>query len=193
MTLKSIFNRGWLIGLLAFLPFSAFANQILVVDLRSLVDTHHQKDAIVAEIQADFNEAAETINSLGQEVKDLEEKAQEAFRLAQSPVHSDSAKANYQQQLQEVATKFDAKRREFEVRRNQLQQTFSNREREAFAALFKEVSRVAARKAEEKGALLLLDKSEVPQGLPTVIYSDSTLDITEEVRAIVNAGASQKP
>lgn len=193
MNLKSIFNRGWLIGLLALLPFSAFANQILVVDLRSLVDTHHKKEAIVAEIQADFNEAAETINNLGQEVKDLEEKAQEAYRLAQSPVHSDSAKANYEQQLREVAGKFENKRREFQVRRDQLQQTFANREREAFAALFKEVSRVAAKKAEEKGAILLLDKSEISQGLPTVVFADSKLDITEEVRAILNESAPKKP
>lgn len=193
MNFKSIFNRGWLLGLLALLPFSAFANQILVVDLRSLVDTYYKKDLIVEEIQTDFNEAASVLNKLGQELEALKNKVEEAAKLAQSPVHSDAAKANYEKQFREVATEFETKRRDFETRRNQLQQTFAERERTAFSALYQEASRLAKSKAEEKGALLLFDKSEMPQGLPTVLYADSKLDITEEVRAILNADAPKKP
>ncbi len=172
------------------LPCGLFANQTLVVDMSSLVLSHHGRVAMLETIQADMAPVRETLqqqeNFLLTQRQELEKLDQEARAAVNNPLSSDAHKQNTVKRAQDAMRSFELQRMQFEEFTQQFNNVTSARVNEGVTAIYEEIGRLVRNEAAKRGATLLLDKSS---NKGVVLYSADALDITEDIRAILAARA----
>lgn len=181
-----------LLTLLAFGATGLFAQaqmapKILVVDMMKLLNEHYKTQEQREKLQADADKAKEEANRLLKERNDMVEKYKELVDQAKNPAAKtevqEQAKADAAKMMQEIQNKTN-ELQSFDVNtRNLLNQRFQNFK----TIMLEEIGKMATEVAKRKGATLLLDKSGPNLlGISSVVYSDPSMDITNEVQAEIN-------
>ena len=158
-----------------------------MVDLAKLFDTHWKTLEQQAKLQADETKAQDQLaqitkdgNTLVEQFKELDEQAKNPAATAEAKA---KAQADAQKKYEEIQQKKGEQNSFIQNTRNTLQQRF-----QTFKTLMiEEITKSAVDIAKKRGATFLLDKSgPTLVGVSNVLYSDPSLDITEEVAAELN-------
>ncbi len=178
------------VAAIAFSALTAHAQtapKILVVDLAKLFDTHWKTLEQQAKLQADETKAQDQLaqitkdgNALVEQFKELDEQSKNPTATAEAKA---KAQADAQKKYEEIQQKKGEQNSFIQNTRNTLQQRF-----QTFKTLMiEEITKSAVDIAKKKGATFLLDKSgPTLVGVSNVLYSDPSLDITEEVATELN-------
>ena len=182
--------------LLAFASFAAVAlvgtaqtPKIAIVDMAYLFDNHYKTTEQNSVFKGEQERVKAEISRLNGEGLALQEEAQSMADQLNNPLLTDEAKAKIQQDTQIKVGELQRKQNEM----NQLVQNSTESLRQRVmnfrGLLLDEISKVAVEVAKRQGSSLLLDKSGPSVlGLPSVLYSDDSFDITQAVLAEINKG-----
>ncbi len=161
--------------------------KILTVDLAKLFESHYKTAEQQAKFTADETKAKEQLeqitkegNALVEQYKELDDQSKNPTATAEAQA---KAKGDAQKKLDEIRQKQSEQQSFVQSTRNSLQQ----RAQTFKTLLVEEISKQAVDIAKQKGATFLIDKSGASlSGVPAVLYSDPSLDITDEVMAEIN-------
>ena len=179
----------------AFVAAALFANaqapKVAVVDMEKLFNSHYATAAEQAKLKANGDKAQQELDAMIKERDDLVNKYKASLEQANNPLTTGDAKTQAQAATQKIGQEAQAKVNDIQKfandARTSMQQQFANFR----GLLVDEISKLATRIAKEKGATLLMDKSSISgAGVPIMLYSDSSYDITSDVAAEI---AKNKP
>jgi outer membrane protein len=179
----------------AFVAAALFANaqapKVAVVDMEKLFNSHYATAAEQAKLKANGDKAQQELDAMIKERDDLVNKYKASLEQANNPLTTGDAKTQAQAATQKIGQEAQAKVNDIQKfandARTSMQQQFSNFR----GLLVDEISKLATRIAKEKGATLVLDKSSISgAGVPVMLYSDPSYDITADVQAEI---AKNKP
>jgi outer membrane protein len=163
------------------------APKILTVDLAKLFDSHYKTQEQQAKLQSDEAKAKEQLdqiakdgNALVEQYKELEDQSKNPTATAEAKA---KAQADAQKKLDEIRQKQGEQQSFVQSTRNSLQQRFQTFK----TLLLEEITKSATEVAKQHGATILIDKSGPSMvGVSNILYADPSLDITDEVAAIIN-------
>jgi len=104
-----------------------------------------------------------------------------------NPTATAEAKAKAQSDAQAMIPEINAKEGDLAKFQEAVGRELQSRGQQFHSQLIEEISKIAADIAKQQGATLLLDKSGPSLiGVPAVVYSDPSADITDAVAAEIN-------
>ncbi|MDP0500959.1 MAG: OmpH family outer membrane protein [Verrucomicrobiota bacterium JB022] len=175
---------------------SAQAQKIVTVSMAELFDGYYkttkfreQTQGVQQQVQGELRAKQEELQTMATQAETLQEELQ-------NPVLSDSAKAEKQTQLQQLAMQFQQKQQEVEQWRQETLRNLQNQNMAKRNQFLGEIRDVVISVAKDEGASMVLDTSDIANtGVPAVIYSDTQLDITAKVERLLNKdqGAAAGP
>lgn len=163
------------------------ATKILVVDMSKLLDGHYKTQEQTEKLRGDTAKAQEELDRLNKEGNALVEQYKELVDQANNPASTAEAKAKVQAEAQKKMEEIQRKGQERNAFEQNTQRSIQGRIRTFRDLMFEEIGKIATDIAKRKGASLLIDKSGLTLiGITAVVYSDSSLDITDEVMKEIN-------
>ncbi len=173
--------------------------KILVIDMAKIYNGHYQTEEQNAKLRADEAKAQDDIAAMNQQGNQLVEQYKEFADQTNNPVSSAADKAKAAGEAQKRLDQIQQKKQEIGAFAQNVQEGLRQRLATFRSMLFEDIGRIATDIAKRKGATLLIDKSGPSYlGVPVVVYSDPSLDITDEVIAEIAktkpaAGAAPTP
>jgi len=166
------------------------SGRIVTVDLNKLFNEYYKTPVASAKLK----DSAEGLNKENEQlitkykklVSDLDKLREEA----EKPEYSAEVKEQKRKQVQEKLV--EAQRTEKEIadfRRTNQQQLERDRERMR-QNILKEITEVVNKEAKDAGYLYVFDKSGLTlNGVPSIVYAQDSLDITDAILKILNRNA----
>jgi outer membrane protein len=162
--------------------------KILVVDLGKLFESHWKTQQEQAKLNSDEATAQKEIDRMGKEGQALVDELKELDDQTKSPTASNEAKARATEAAQKKYEEVQRKRQEQTEFVQNESKTLHQRMDNFKAIMFEEISKQATEVAKKHNATFLLDKSGPTMvGVSSIVYYDPTLEITDEVMALINA------
>jgi outer membrane protein len=163
------------------------APKILIIDLSKIFSAHWKTQQEQAKMNDEETKAQKEFERMGNEGKALVEELKELNDEVKSPTASNEAKARAQAAVQKKYDEIQRKHAEQNEYAQNADKLFRQR-MDAFKSLmFAEISKVAIDVAKKHGGLVVLDKSGPTMvGISNVVYYDPSLEITDEVMAIID-------
>lgn len=166
---------------------SAQAPKIAIVDMAFLFDNHYKTAEQNALFKGEQDRVKAEINRLNGEGLALQEEAQNIAEQLNNPVLSEDAKAKIEDEARAKVGELQRKQNEMNQLVNNSTESLRKRVMNFRSMLLEDISAVAVEVAKRQGATLLLDKSGPSVlGMPAVLYSDESLEITQAVLAEIN-------
>lgn len=161
--------------------------KVVVVDMAKVYDTHYKTE----EANAKFNDAAqraqEQLEKLNQDLQKKVEDYKALVEQSKSPLANDQARAKANEDAQRAMQDIQNLQNEAQNFRNNTQRSLQQRAKNHRDLIMDEIMKVVNDISRAKGASLVLDKSGPSiLGIPVVLYSDPSYDITDEVVKEVN-------
>lgn len=186
--------KNYLKPLIASLAFAlaasaglAQAPKIAIVDLATLFDGYYKTAERNTVFQTEQERVKAELTRLNGEGLALQEEAKGLAEQLNNPVITEDKKAEITEAARAKVAELQRKQQEMNTLVNNSSEALNQRRRSARDSLLGEITDVALRIAKSKGVTLLLDKSGPSVlGVPTVLYSEGTLDITPEVMTEIN-------
>ncbi len=195
--MKSIKSFISLLTILAVASFGAASAQaelvILTISVNRAAEQFYKVQNFLQELESSNKQAQEHVQSITNEGRGLEQEYKELADQANSDILTESARKDAAQDAQ-------IKIQEIQQKQNELRQFALNVERQMAArqstqmSLFtKEIMAVVSDVSKERNATIVLDTSGASQnGMPVVLSSDDSIDITEEVIERINANKPEE-
>jgi outer membrane protein len=170
------------------------ALKVVTVDMNRLLKDYYNTAEATAKLQEAGKKSEEQIEQMNKQGKDLIEQFKEMEEQSKSLLLSaearnkatDDAKAKFE----EIQRK-DADVKSFAAN---TQRALQQRTATTIQLLLEEIQKVATDVAKRRGATMLLDSSGPTQlGIPPILFSDASYDITEEVLKEINKDAPPAP
>jgi outer membrane protein len=177
-------------GALAFNAASAELT-VVTVSMQKLFDGYYKSaeanqrlESIREQAVAEAQEKEKELQAMAEQIRSMQEELQ-------NPVLSDSSKTEKQAELQGVAEEGRRKQAEFQQWQQQTMGNLNQRSQEIRNTLIDEIVKVVNDIAlKDYSADLVFDTSDIlGSGVPTVLYADTDLDITDKVMLKLNADA----
>jgi Skp family chaperone for outer membrane proteins len=182
LTMKSFF----LALAFAAVTLRAAAPNIGVVDAEEVMKKYGKAVAIQGEIQKSKDAAQAAINERGKEVEGMIAELQAIQKRGQSPLLSEAGKKSVQAELQSKSEVFQQRRGELEKFIQEANATIQQRQAEMTKTIGAEVRAEVEKISKVKSLQLVL-----PKGVS--LYTDASLDITDEVIKVLNDGYKPAP
>lgn len=161
--------------------------KILVVDMAELYDNHYKTEEHTAKLRGDEQRAQEELEKLNVEGNQLVEQYKELVDQAKNPALSNEAKSKAEQEAQTKLEEIQRKQNEMQSFRANAQRSLQQRLTNFRDLLLEEIGKTATEVAKRQGATVLLDTSGPSLiGISSLIYADSSLNITDAVAAEIN-------
>jgi outer membrane protein len=178
------------VAVLALTSLTAHAQtspKILVVDLEKLFNNHWKTQEQQAKLNADRTKAQDQISALQKDGAALVEQFKELDEQSKNPTATAEAKtkaqADAQKKYDEIQQKQSELRTFVQTTQSNLRQRYDNFK----TLMLDEISKTAVDIAKKHGATFLMDKSgPTLVGVSSILYSDPSLEITDEVSAELN-------
>lgn len=183
-------------SLITFLSVIAFAGissafgeiSILTVNVNAAAEQYYKVQDFLKEVQESQAQVQEKVEAIQQEGEALAQEFKELVEQAQSEILTEDARKDAQADAQAKGQEVRAKETELRTLVQNAQQSMSAREQTQMRVFTKEITDVIDEIASERKATIVFDVSGASRnGLPTVIYRDSSIDITKEVVEVINA------
>jgi len=168
-----IVRSGWaaafaLLFMISALPAFAAETKIAVINIQEVLLKSAAGTA-----------AKDKIDKRMKELKDALDKDKQQLMTLQDEMKKKSAVWS-EEKKQEQGLEFQKKRREFEAKQDNAEMEMKNLEKQQLAPIMKQLEGIVKEVAKNKGIAIVLPNN-------TVLYSDSTVDITGEVTQSLNA------
>ena len=177
-------------GALAFNAASAELT-VVTVSMQKLFDGYYKSTEANDRLESIREQAVSEAQEKEKELQDMAEEIRSMQEELQNPVLSDSSKAEKQAELQSVAEEGRRKQAEFQQWQQQTMGNLNQRSQEIRNSLIDEIVKVVNDIAlKDYAADLVFDTSDIlGSGVPTVLYADTDLDVTDKVMIKLNADA----
>jgi outer membrane protein len=163
------------------------APKILVVDLAKLFDGHWKTQEQTAKLQEDEKKAQDQLGIITKDGNALVEQFKELDEQSKNPAATADAKAKSLADAQKKYEEIQQKRNEQSTFVQNTSNTLKQRFQTFKTLMIEEITKTAVEIAKKHGATFLLDKSgPTLVGVSNILYSDPTLDITDEVQVELN-------
>jgi len=163
------------------------ATKIAVVDVAKIFDGHYKTAEQNEKLKGFQQKAQEEIERMGKELQGLQDKFKETVEQAKNPVLTAEARAAAEKDAQRQGEEGNKKLQEFQNYQQNAQRTLQGTQKAFVQMLVDEIFKLSTEIAKKKGIQLLIDKSSVgATGVPSLVYSDASLEITDEVVAEIN-------
>lgn len=161
------------------LAFAQPAPKIAVLDMAKVFDTHYKTEEQQTKLKADEKKAMEEVERVDKEIKTAADKFKEEKDQMDNPALNQEARDKAKADAQKTYEEIQQKQQEGNQFKMNAQRNFQQRIANFRQLLIEEISKIATDVAKRRGATILFDKG-------SLIYSDSTYDITDEVIAEIN-------
>jgi outer membrane protein len=161
------------------LGFAQSAPKIAVLDMAKVFDTHYKTEEQQAKLKADEKKAMEEVERVDKEIKASADKFKESKDQMDNPALNQEARDKAKADAQKIYEEIQQKQQEGQQFKMNAQRNFQQRIANFRQLLIEEISKIATDVAKRRGATILFDKG-------SLIYADSTYDITDEVIAEIN-------
>ena len=177
LTMKSFF----LALVFTSVTLHAAVPSIGVVDAEEVMKKYGKAVAIQGDIQKSQVAAQAAINERGKEVEGMYAELQAIEKRGQSPLLSEAGKKSVQAELQSKSEVFQQRRAELQKFIQEANATIQQRQAEMTKTIDAEVRTEVEKISKAKSLQIVL-----PKGVS--LYTDASLDITDEVVKVLNAG-----
>jgi outer membrane protein len=177
-------------GALAFNAASAELT-VVTVSMQKLFDGYYKSAEANQRLESIREQAVSEAQEKEKELQAMAEQIRSMQEELQNPVLSDASKTEKQAELQGVAEEGRRKQAEFQQWQQQTMGNLNQRSQEIRNSLIDEIVKVVNDIAlKDYAADLVFDTSDIlGSGVPTVLYADTDLDITDKVMVKLNADA----
>jgi len=164
--------------------------RIVTVDLNRTFNEYHKTTASSAKLK----EQAETYNKeqddLLAQFRKLSEELGKLQEDQEKPEYTEEVRAQKRKLVRDKLDEIKAKETEIQNYRRSHTELLQQATQRMRAGIIKEIQEVIAKEARDLGYLYVFDKSgNTLNGVPTVIYSQDSLDITEDIIKVLNKNA----
>ena len=161
---------------------------VLTVDVARAATEYYKVQEFAEEMKTTQEQGREKIGEMNEEGQALMQEYQELVEQAGSDILTTEAREEATEDAKAKAAEIQQKQAEIEQFVNNMQRSIEARNRTQMSLYTKDIKDVIDTIAEEKGATLVFDLSGASRnGMPTVIYSSSSYEITDDVIARINA------
>jgi len=161
------------------LAFAQSAPKICVLDMAKVFDTHYKTEEQQTKLKADEKKAMEEVERVEKDIRTAADKFKESKEQMDNPALNQEARDKAKADAQKTYEEIQQKQQEGNQFKQNAQRNFQQRIANFRQLLIEEISKIATDVAKRRGATILFDKG-------SLIYSDSTYDITDEVIAEIN-------
>ncbi|NBD38132.1 MAG: hypothetical protein GVY10_06150 [Verrucomicrobia bacterium] len=167
---------------------------VVTVSMQKLFDGYYKSaeaneslQSIREQAQAEAEEKQQQLQTMAEEVRGMQEELE-------NPVLSDDSKAQKEQEIQQKVQEVRQKQQEFQQWQQRTMNELQARNQEVRQDLIDEIIKVVNDIAlKDHNADLVFDTSDIlGSGVPTVLYADSDLDITDAIMVKLNEDAPNK-
>ncbi|MGH7994782.1 MAG: OmpH family outer membrane protein [Opitutaceae bacterium] len=189
--MKKLINTLLCCSLFGATAFMAHADQaplkIAIVDMNKVFTTHYETIAEQAKLKADSEKAQNDLNQMRKDAQDLYNKYKAAADQVNNPTATADAKTKAQADADQMKQQVQQKINDINQFQNNAREDIQRRILQFRKMILGEISKTVTEVALRHGATLVLDSSgPTTAGIPAVIYSDPSYDITNEVIAEIN-------
>ncbi len=179
-------------GSTALLAQPAF--KLVVVDMAKIYDSHYKTEEANAKFRDAEQKAQEQVEELNKQGQTLVDEYKELMEQSKNTLLTTEARAKAEADGQKKLEDIQRKQTEVQNFRTNTQRSLQQRIKTHRDLLLEEISKVVNELAKRKGATLVVDKSGPTLfGIPSVLYSDPSYDITDEVVKEVNKDRPPAP
>jgi Skp family chaperone for outer membrane proteins len=175
---------------LALNPVSAELT-VVTVSMQKLFDGYYKSAQANESLETARERAVEEAQEKEAELQEMAETLREMQEELQNPVLSDDSKAEKQRELEALAMEGRQKQMEFQQWQQQTMGQLNQQSQQVRGSLIDEIVKIVNDIAlKDYTADLVFDTSDIlGSGVPTVLYADSDLDITDKVMIKLNEDA----
>lgn len=173
---------------------AASALTVVTVSMQRLFDNYYKSAEANERLESLRAQAIEEAQTREGELQEMMVKVREMQEELQNPMLGDEAKRNKEAELQAFLERGRAKQMEFQQWQQATMNNLNQRGQEVRAGLIEEIVAVVRDVAlKQYSADLVFDTSDIlNSGVPTVLYADSKLDITNRVLTKLNEAAPNR-
>lgn len=164
--------------------------RIVIVDLEKVFAEYHKTPVATAKLKEtvdSFNkEAEEMVTEFRKQTEDYNKLRDDADK----PEYTAEVKEKKRKELQEKLADLQKRDRELQEYRRSHQQILQQQQQRMRDNLLKEITDVIVKEAQGAGYAMVMDKSgKTLNGVPTIVWTQDTLDITDNIIKILNKNA----
>lgn len=164
--------------------------RIVIVDLEKVFAEYHKTPVAQEKLK-------ETVNSFNKEaedmVSDFRKQTEEYNKLrdeADKPEYTAEVREKKRKELQEKLADLQKRDRELREYRQSHQQILQQQQQRMRDNILKEITDVIVKEAQGAGYAMVMDKSgKTLNGVPTIVWTQDTLEITDNIIKILNKNA----
>jgi outer membrane protein len=181
-------------GSAALLAHAQSEPKILTVDMAKLYENDYETQDYMTKLHGDENSAQQQYDQMTKDLTALKAQYDELSEQTKDPTATADAKAKSAADAQKTVQELQQKLGERNQFGTQVQREFQQRIQSFHDMMMDKIGQKAADIAKGHGATLLLDKSAISVlGAHTIIYSDPSYEITDEVMAAINKDRPAMP
>ncbi|MEI6105698.1 MAG: OmpH family outer membrane protein [Opitutae bacterium] len=170
------------------------ALKLVVVDMAKIYDSHYKTEEANAKFRDAEQKAQEQVEELNKQGQALVDEYKELMEQSKNTVLTAEARSKAEADGQKKMEDIQRKQGEVQNFRTNTQRSLQQRIKTHRDLLLEEITKVVNDLAKKQGATLVVDKSGPTLfGIPSVLYSDPSYDITEEVVKEVNKDRPPAP
>lgn len=170
---------------------SAYAEvKVATVDMAKLFDGYNRAKTVQSAMESEIQKAASESQRRQNEGRQLLEQMDALRQKYMNEALSKDAREAAKKQARDLEDKIEAKKNEFERFQMETRKALMQKETTQREKIYDEIQNAAIAVARKQGANVILNVSEkTAAGLPVVVYSDKSWDITDSVLRTLNASA----
>lgn len=164
---------------------------VVTVSMEKLFDDYHKSEDAESRLESIREQAVQEAQEREQSLQEEMQSLQEMQEDMDNPMLSDDAKSTKQQELQQRIQELRQKQAEAQQWQQQTANEIQRQNQEVRGELIDEIVKVVNDIAlKQHNADIVFDTSDIlGSGVPTVLYADSSLDITDKVLKELNKDA----
>jgi outer membrane protein len=179
-----------LVALAAASEVRAQSGRIVIVDMNRVFNEYYKTPVASAKLK----ETAEGFNKEHEEMlADYRKQVEELNKLREEQDKTEYTAEVREQKRKAVTEKLtdtQKRQRDIEEYRRSHQKILEDQTQRMRQGILKEITEVLNKEARDSGYMMVLDKSgNTLNGVPTVVYSQDTLEVTDEIVKILNKNA----
>lgn len=163
------------------------AVKLVVVDMAKVYDSHYKTEEANSKFRDAEQKAQEQVEELNKQGQSMVDEYKELMEQSKNTVLTAEARGKAEGEAQKKMEDIQRKQGEVQNFRTNTQRSLQQRIKTHRDLLLEEITKTVNELAKQRGATLVVDKSGPTLfGIPSVLYSDPSYDMTEEVVNEVN-------
>lgn len=164
--------------------------KIVTVDMAKLYGEYYKTKEANEKLQGSLEKAQEQLKGMAEEGQSMVDELNGTLEMVNNPALTEEARQKAQGDAETMAQQIKDKERDIQQFQLNTQRSIQQRQKTYRDLFVDEIKGVVMEVARERNGTLVLDTSNVSaSGIPDIIYSEPSWDITDEVLSRINADA----